>query len=191
MTYAVFSFAVLALLLSPGPTNTLMGLAGAQNGLRKARRLIPAELLGYLTTILPLVWLGSEVLARWQIIAIVMKLAAAGWVMFMAVRLWRMHENDRTPDEVTARRVYLTTMLNPKALIFGLALLPPPGDPEFAPKLGIFGVMVMTAALIWGGAGSLTRTGSSGGRRLYVVQRIASGWLAIVSIALIAGVMRA
>ncbi|MBP1859909.1 hypothetical protein J2Z75_003430 [Rhizobium herbae] len=38
-------------------------LAGAQNGLRKARRLIPAELLGYLTTILRLVWLGSEVLA--------------------------------------------------------------------------------------------------------------------------------
>lgn len=191
MTYAAFSFAVLALLLSPGPTNTLMGLAGAQNGLRKARRLIPAELLGYLTTILPLLWLGSEVLARWQIVAVVMKLAAAGWVMFMAVSLWRMHENDGTPNEVTARRVYLTTMLNPKALIFGLVLLPPPGDPEFASKLGIFGVMVMTVALIWGGAGSLTRTGSSGGRRLYVVQRIASAWLAIVSITLIAGVIRA
>ncbi len=191
MTHAAFSFAVLALLLSPGPTNTLMGLAGAQNGHRKARWLIPAELLGYLTTILPLLWLGSEVLARWQIVAVVMKLAAAGWVMFMAVRLWRMHENDSTPNDVTARRVYLTTMLNPKALIFGLVLLPPPGDPEFASKLGILGVMVMTVALIWGGAGSLTRTGSSGGRRLYVVQRIASGWLAIVSITLIAGVIRA
>ena len=190
MTYAAFSFAVLALLLSPGPTNTLMGLAGAQNGLRKAQRLIPAELLGYLTTILPLAWLGSEVLARWQIIAIVMKLAAAGWVMLMAVRQWRMHESDGTPDKVTAKRVYLTTMLNPKALIFGLVLLPPPGDPEFASKLGIFGVMVLTVALIWGGAGSLTRMRSSSSRRLYVVQRIASGWLAIISITLIAGVIR-
>ncbi|MBP1859908.1 hypothetical protein [Rhizobium herbae] len=73
----------------------------------------------------------------------------------MAVRLWRMHENDGTPDEVTARHVYLTTMLNPKALIFGLVLLPAPGDPEFASKLGIFGAMVMTVASIWAVLGAL------------------------------------
>lgn len=190
MTLSAFSFAVFALLLSPGPTNTLMGLAGARNGLRCASRLIPAEMLGYLTTVLPLAWLGSEAVEHLPGLAIVLQLAAAVWVMFVAVSLWRVPANVRMPSEVTAIRVYLTTVLNPKALIFGLVLLPSLGDSEFTPKLGIFGVMVMAVALIWGSAGSLTTSGNSGSRRLPVVQRIASGWLAVVSITLILGVIR-
>jgi threonine/homoserine/homoserine lactone efflux protein len=191
MTFAAFFFAVLTLLLSPGPTNTLMGLAGAQNGLRSIAPLIPAELLGYLTTIVPLAWLGSEALERWPVFAIAMKLAAAGWVLFLAVSLWQKQADDGTSCEVTAKRVYLTTMLNPKALVFGLVLLPSPVDSDFATKLAIFSVTVMAVALIWGGAGSLTQAGSSGSRRLHLVQRIASGWLALVSITLIAGMIRA
>ncbi len=40
--------ALLVLLLTPGPTNTLMALAGAERGWTRALRLIPAELAGYL-----------------------------------------------------------------------------------------------------------------------------------------------
>ncbi|URK87792.1 hypothetical protein LP421_08370 [Rhizobium sp. RCAM05350] len=164
---------------------------GSAKGLRSIALLIPAELLGYLTTIVPLAWLGSEVLERWPVLSVVIKLAAAGWVMFLAVRLWQKQTHDGTSCEVTAKHVYLTTMLNPKALVFGLVLLPPPVDSDFATKLAIFSVTVMAVALIWGGAGSLTQAGNSGSRRLHLVQRVASGWLALVSITLIAGVIRA
>jgi len=191
MTLTAFLSAVLALLLAPGPTNTLMGLAGAQRGLRGVMRLLPAELFGYLTTILPLIYLGAEVLGQWPVAAIVLKIAAALWVMFLAINLWARHGATGASSEVTARRVYLTTMLNPKALIFGLVLLPTPADPQFAPRVGLFCLMVMAVALVWGAAGKLTQKGGGDSRRLLVIQRIASVWLAIVSVTLITGVIRA
>lgn len=191
MTTTTFLSAVLALLLAPGPTNTLMGLAGAQRGLRGVARLLPAELFGYLTTILPLIYLGSEVLGRWPVAAVILKVAAALWVMFLAINLWGRNSATGASSDVTARRVYLTTMLNPKALIFGLVLLPVPDDPQFAPRLGLFCLMVMAVALVWGTAGKLMQQGGGDGRRLLILQRIASVWLAIVSVTLITGVIRA
>lgn len=190
MTYMAFISAALALLFAPGPTNTLMGVAGAQGGLARVGRLIPAEILGYLTTILPLTWLGTRLLADWPAAAVLLKIAAALWVMVLAVKLWRLPGMDGDNGAVDARRIYITTMLNPKALIFGLVLLPAPADPQFLPKLALFGAMVTGVALVWGAVGRLTQIGEGGSRRLLLVQRLASTWLAIVSITLIAGVIR-
>lgn len=191
MTLAAFISAVLALLLAPGPTNTLMGLAGAQGGVRRVLRLIPAELLGYLTTILPLVFLGAELLARWPVAAVALKLAAAAWVMVLAVKLWSRSDDGDNPAEVTTRRIALTTMLNPKALIFGLVLLPAPDEAMFLPRLGMFILLVIAVALVWGTAGTLTRMGDGGARRLQLVQRAASLWLGFVAVTLVAGVIGA
>jgi hypothetical protein len=79
MSELAFLSAVLALLLAPGPTNTLMALAGAQAGFG----LLPVELLGYLTTILPLTWLGAPLLARWPVLATGLKVLAAAWVLWL------------------------------------------------------------------------------------------------------------
>lgn len=189
MTYALFFSAVLALLLSPGPTNTLMCLAGARAGLRGVASLLPAELLGYLSANLPLAWLGAGLLARWRSAAAGLQLVAAAWVMFLAVRLCAACADGRAQAQVTWGRVYLTTLLNPKAFIFGMVLLPAPADADFAPKLALFGAMVVAVALLWGGAGTLTRAGGASGGRQKLVQRIASVWLALVSITLVAGVV--
>lgn len=191
MTYLAYLSAVLALLLAPGPTNTLMGIAGARGGLRATGRLLPAELAGYLTTILPLTWLGAELLARVPSAAVGLKVVAAVWVMFLAVRLWRMPGDAGQGNGVRARRVYVTTVLNPKALIFGLVLLPAPADSQYLPRLAMFCVMVVGVAILWGGFGQLTQAGESGSRRLLLVQRLASVWLAVVSVTLITGVLRA
>lgn len=189
MTLAAFVSAVLALLLAPGPTNTLMALAGAQRGPRQVLRLLPAELSGYLTTILPLVWLGPQLLDRVPALAISLKLAAAVWVMVLAVRLWSAPGPAQGASGVSARGIYLTTVLNPKALIFGLVLLPPFQDAAFAPRLGLFCLLVGAVALLWGAAGSLISAG--GARRLAVMQRVASVWLALVAVTLLAGAVTA
>ncbi len=49
----------------------------------------------------------------------------------------------------------------------------------------------MVVALAWGAAGKLTQTGGGDSRRLLIIQRVASVWLAIVSVTLITGVIRA
>ncbi len=191
MTYFAFLSAVLALLLAPGPTNTLMGIAGARGGLGASAKLLPAELAGYLTTILPLTWLGAELLARFPSASVSLKVVAAIWVMALAVRLWRMPADPQNGSGVTSGRVYLTTVLNPKALIFGLVLLPAPADSQFLPRLAAFCVMVLGVAMLWGGFGRLTQAGDGGNRRLLLIQRAASIWLAVVSVTLITGVLRA
>lgn len=191
MALTAFALAVLALLLAPGPTNTLMAVAGAERGVRHVLRLLPAELAGYLTTVLPLVFLGAQVIEAAPALAVVLKLAAAAWVMVLAVRLWRAAPGDAAMGGVGARRVYLTTVLNPKAMVFGLALLPAPHDPEFAIRLGLFCLMVTGAAMLWGCAGALARAGQGGARRLALVRRLASAWLGFVSVSLVLDAIRA
>lgn len=187
MTLAAFASAVLALLLAPGPTNTLMGLAAAQHGLPRVLRLLPAELAGYLAAVLPLAWLGAGLLSHVPLAAVALKLAAAAWVMALALRLWRAPRAGSDSGTITARRIWLTTLLNPKALVFGLVLLPPLQDTSFAPRLALFCLLVSAAALTWGAAGALIRRG--GTRRLGQLQRLASLWLAVVAVTLLAGVV--
>ncbi|WP_151717843.1 hypothetical protein [Gemmobacter serpentinus] len=191
MSLIAFLSATLALLLAPGPTNTLMGVAGAQGGMRHVLHLLPAELLGYLATILPLLLLGAGVLAQYPQLVSALTLASAIWVMVLALRLWGQQVRGGADTAITLRRVFVTTLLNPKALIFGLVLLPDPASPDILSRLGLFCLMVSGVAMVWGGAGVLAQAGLGGAARVQVIQRCAALWLAIVSITLIAGVIRA
>lgn len=149
-------------------------------------RLIPAEVAGYLTTVVPLAIVGAHVLDRIPSLALVVQLAAAAWVMTIAIRLWRTGESHETSSDVTGRQVFVTTMLNPKALVFGLVFIPAPGSPEFVPRLTLFCMMVVGAAVVWGLGGALAG-GLAGGSRLQLIQRVASVWLMVVSVTLAAG----
>ncbi|MCD2177144.1 hypothetical protein [Rhizobium sp. C1] len=189
MTLLAFIAAVLALLLAPGPTNTLMGVAGSQGGIVRAARLIPAELAGYLTTILPLTLIGSPFFAEFPVAALILKSAAAVWVMFLAIKLWGRAQATDGIGSVSAGRVYMTTALNPKALVVSFILLPPFSDPAFFPRLSAFCALVMAAALVWAGAGNLL-SGGKPGNRTRLVERIASVWLAAISVLLIVTVLK-
>jgi len=63
MEIGAFLFAVAALLLTSGPTNTLMGLAGASVGFGRALRLVPVEIGAYLLTTLPLALTATPIWA--------------------------------------------------------------------------------------------------------------------------------
>ncbi|MDQ0455416.1 hypothetical protein [Rhizobium paknamense] len=191
MPLSTFLFAVLALLLAPGPTNTLMGVAGARFGLTRVLRLLPAEISGYLTTIIPLLLIGQHLPQHWPGFAATLKLAAAVWVLILALKLWHMPVTGEDHGHISAGRVYVTTMLNPKALVFALVLLPAPGEAVFPLYFGLFIVLVGAVAVIWGVAGRLTQTGQGGPRRLQTIQRLAALWLGFLSFSLMVGVMTA
>lgn len=192
MTVGELSLAILALLLSPGPTNTLMFVAGAERGFVRALPLLLPELCGYMVTVLPLALLGGQILERYPAARPALMAVAACWVAWLAMRLWLSAQQDRAPAEITASTVAITTVLNPKALVFGLVLLPSTG--HLTRNLAMFAVLVTSVAALWilGGAllsrrNNAAKTGTGKAEAaLPVVRRLAALWLAVVAAALAA-----
>ena len=186
MPLAAFLLATLALLAAPGPSNTLFGLAGAQGGLRGAARLLPALVAGYLCAVLPLAFAGAGLTHAWPALMPAIRLLAAAWVAWLAIGLWRNGGPGRQPASIDARQVWLTTLLNPKALVVALALLPAPSAPGFALRLALFAGISAAVALAWVGIGVWTTAGAHGTGRLLILHRAASVWLMAVSAGLAA-----
>lgn len=183
MTTPELSLAILALLLTPGPTNSLMLLAGAERGILGAGRLIPVELAGYLITVVPLALVGDSLLEAWPGLHAAVTLAAAVWVAVLALRLWRLPDAAMA-ETVGGRTLFVTTALNPKALIFGLVLLPSPNN--LGGNLVLFAGLVVGAALLWAGFGAMVRRESAGQPPLlFLLRRLASVALAAMSVLLV------
>lgn len=147
MSLAAFATALLLLLLTPGPTNTLLAVAGASRGVRRSLPLMAAEIAGYFTTVLPLVIFAGPFIADAPLFATAVKLCSSAWVLSLAVRLWTNSPADR---EVCIRMqcVYWTTVTNPKALIIGLALIPA-GTPQIAAYLAVLAATILVVAALW------------------------------------------
>jgi threonine/homoserine/homoserine lactone efflux protein len=179
MPYLDLTLALGALLLTPGPTNTLMAVAGAERGWRAGLALIPAELLAYLAITLPLAVAGAGLMAAVPGLKPAVTGAAALWVLVLAVRMWRVPKPEATVS-VTPARVLVTTLLNPKALIIGLVLLP--GDP-LAPRAALFAglIICVAAAWLWLGARLARRGASQPPQPSLTLRRGAAVWLAVLS----------
>ena len=77
----------------------------------------------------------------------------------------------------------MTTLLNPKALVIGLVLLPS-ADP-IGPRIAAFALLVVVVAMVWAATGAAL--GQSGkGRTSPWLSKVAAGWLAILSATLAA-----
>ena len=80
---------VITILLTPGPTNTLLASSGIQVGLRKSLLLIPAEAIGYILAISAWGMLIGKVSATLPLLPTFLKLLSAGYILFLAFKLWR------------------------------------------------------------------------------------------------------
>ena len=69
-------------------------------------------------------------LSHW--LAVALRLVCALYLLMLAVMLWR---RQRRVDlcEITVRRVFLTTLSNPKGLVFAFVILPPQSHAELLP----------------------------------------------------------
>ncbi len=180
MTLAELCLALLALLITPGPTNALLALGGAQAGMRAGLRLIPVVVLSYLAVVTPLALWGGQIIDGLPILRPILTGLAALWVARLAFGLWHfpLHPADAAP-QVTPRRMAVTTLLNPKSLIFGLVLIP--AAPAVWPGLIAFAALVPLVCTLWAGlgAGVLSRAGPW-------LNKGAAIWLALLSMLLAA-----
>jgi len=120
-----FVFALLAILLVPGPTNTLLATSGATVGWVRSLPLLLCELIGYETAIVVIRLLMGPVLSRLPNGVRWMHVLAAAYLVVLAVGLWRWRLAQAT-RAVRAHQVLITTLLNPKAWLIALVLIPLP-----------------------------------------------------------------
>jgi threonine/homoserine/homoserine lactone efflux protein len=189
MTPLTFSLALLALMLSPGPTNTLLALGGATLGLRRAMPLIAVALAGYMVVVAPLLLIGGPFLKSHPLIALLVTFASAGWVFYLAANLWGRGEGSAATQFVTPSKVLVTTLLNPKALVIGLVLLPSAGFTSILPAVAVLAGIVSICSAVWIGAGAAIGIATSQGLPL-LLRRGAALYLAVVAVGLVLNSLR-
>ncbi|MDR7017119.1 LysE family transporter [Acinetobacter sp. 3657] len=154
---------VATILLTPGPTNTLLASSGIQVGLRKSLLLIPAEAIGYIIAISVWGMLIGKVSATLPLLPVFLKLLSAGYILFLAFKLWRTADQEVILNQPTirSRELLCATLLNPKALLFASAIFPATAwksqDIYFA-HMSTFVALILPIALFWIAVGAVLAT---------------------------------
>lgn len=169
MTLAECLAASLGLLMTPGPTNTLLTLSAAARGRMAAFRLVSAEMTGYLLVVVPLIQFGEAMLAAAPQVSGALRTVAAVWVAFLAAKLWQPSAVSGRDSDITLGNVFVTTMLNPKALLFGLFLLPAVDNARLGATVVVFLLAIAIASTVWICLGALVGAG-----RVETVRRVAA-----------------
>ena len=174
-----FIVGVLALLATPGPTNTLMAAAGAQRGVARSLPLLASEVLGYFIAITAWTELVGAASASQPWVPVGAKLLASAFLIWSAWKLWQNAGHaDFRQSGITPGRVLGTTLVNPKALIFAFAIFPPVGFVARLPYLGLFTGLVIVTAVGWMTLGMLAARRSAGLLTSSRVERITAVALA-------------
>jgi threonine/homoserine/homoserine lactone efflux protein len=180
-----FTLAILFLLCTPGPTNTLMALGGYARGWVRALPLIGGELGGYLLVIIPVATLAAPFFHAYPQASLIAKIAAVLWVLYLSIHLWASTKKaDDASGEISVRQVFVTTVLNPKALIIALVIMPHGDLMMLAPWLLLFAGLVLLAANGWIVFGRLMRGTRGFEVKPMVIRRVAAACLLLFAIIL-------
>lgn len=175
-----FSLAVLTLLAVPGPTNTLLAASGAALGWRRSSPLLLAEISGYILSISLLMAVLGPIIAAQPALGAGLKLAAGGWIAWCGWRMWR--QSAQTLAEVAVpvgfRQVFVTTLTNPKAVIFALAVFPPLPLAQQGSTLALFSLITVFVGASWILLGALLARAVAP-RRVQALAALALGLFAV------------
>lgn len=154
---------VITILLTPGPTNTLLASSGIQVGLRKSLLLIPAEAIGYILAISAWGMLIGKVSATLPLLPTFLKLLSAGYIIFLAIKLWRTANQEVILNQPTIRprELLFATLLNPKALLFASAIFPTTAwqaQEIYVVHMSSFVALILPIALFWISVGAVLAT---------------------------------
>ncbi|TCV99274.1 LysE family translocator [Biostraticola tofi] len=147
----VWIFGVALILLTPGPTNTLLSSAGAAKGFAGAVGFLLFEILGYVIAIsLWGVMLHHLMGGYLALLPIILKAFCALYIIYLATKLWRKKTLAASGQEntVTPKRLFLATLANPKAFLFAGTLLPAATFLHYDDYLkNLAGFVVLSAAI--------------------------------------------
>jgi len=147
-------------LVVPGPTNTLLLSSGLKVGVRRTSPLIAAEALGYVTSIALWGFFLSALSTSRPWLPVVVKLLSSGYILYLAVKIWRQSGalQHVAAGPVSLRDMFITTVMNPKALLFASTLFPLAAFQSaayFGQTIAVFLVVLVPIAIGWSYLGML------------------------------------
>jgi threonine/homoserine/homoserine lactone efflux protein len=188
MEPVIFAVASLTLLITPGPTNILLATSGAIAGVRRSLPLLVSEMGGYLIAILALRQLAGPAIAAAPTFEFALRILVAGYLLYLAMTIWQQGSAKFNADgHVTFGRVLMTTLLNPKCIIFAFAILPPEIELlDLIPWLVALALMILSVGTLWIAIGASLRHGFQSGLTPASVYRMSA-----LALTLLAGVVSA
>ncbi|MDR9808764.1 threonine transporter RhtB [Rhizobium hidalgonense] len=142
-----FAAGVFTLLILPGPTNAILAMASHGLALGRAIMLLAVVVCAYLAIILPASGLAGSFLHDHPVVAQGVKLTSATWVFYLALRLWSVGSSP--VETVSVRQLAVTTLLNPKAPVIGLTMVPQVQDVSKIVIVTTLASVVLAASSIW------------------------------------------
>jgi threonine/homoserine/homoserine lactone efflux protein len=150
----LMALGVAIVLLTPGPTNTLLAAAGLRQGVKRSVPLILAELAGYLVAIS--VWGRFLISASHTVpgLAILLRVLSGLYIAYLALKMWRtaaaLSPSDTSP--IGLRTLFVATLFNPKGLLFAGTLFPASAFLSwygYVSAMTVFGALMLPIALAW------------------------------------------
>ncbi|MEM5343506.1 LysE family translocator [Paraburkholderia azotifigens] len=186
---ALLALGITIVLLTPGPTNTLLAAAGLRQGARRSLPLIGAELAGYAVSIS--VWgrfIGHAAhTLPW--LPAVLRIASGLYIAYLAVDMWRaaVALPDSAPRTNGPRALFVATLLNPKALLFAGTIFPSIVFEDmrgYAFAMTLFACLLVPIAFAWISFGAALGSGKLKWLDPVKMQRAASIVLGMFSLSL-------
>jgi threonine/homoserine/homoserine lactone efflux protein len=188
-----FALAVLLVLATPGPTNTLLATAAATRGLRNCFLLMPAEIAGYMISIGTLLTVVRPLAQTSSLTGMALRAVCACYLLYLAWTLWGGMTGRQQPSKfVGPRHVFVTTLLNPKAVVFAFLIFPEPSSPQWV-QLRAFGLFIGVCMVVcagWLTLGATIRSRAGFFITPYGFQRGAAVALAIFAVVMVGSLSR-
>ncbi len=162
LQYATYFWAVVLIILLPGPNSVYVLALSAQHGAKKGWAAAAAIFVGDLILMLLTAFGAATVLTQFPIIFNTLKLLGALYLLYIGLRLimgavetWRNKNNNgltlpKTKDlscKKAFNKALLISLLNPKAILFFLSFFVQFVDPNYPNPALPFAVLIVTLQL--------------------------------------------
>ena len=163
----LFVLAMIAVLMTPGPTNALLASSAHQKGIGQTTKLIPAELLGYFYAIniwALIIHLSAPV---WPNLIHILHFLSIVYVLWLAFHLWKtshLYQYNQKHPSIQPRELFLASLKNPKALLFAAGIFPYEtwDSPfNFISVFAVFSMVLLPVALFWMSFGRVILAGKT------------------------------
>ncbi|MGF6757742.1 threonine/homoserine/homoserine lactone efflux protein [Paraburkholderia sp. GAS42] len=185
----LLALGIAVVLITPGPTNTLLAAAGLRQGVRRSVPLIGAELAGYVVSISVWGHFLAQASHAWPWLPSVLRVASGLYIAWLAVNMWKAAVALPTSTQAATglHTLFVATLLNPKGLLFAGTIFPAvafTNGEAYLLAMAVFVSLLVPAAFAWISFGAALGNGKLAWINPSKVQRGASIVLGVFSLSL-------